>query len=253
MKGETVSNTMTKHGRKSGRAAQRVQTSTPGPASRDRRSDGGSRSGQRNRSWGLVTVAALSVLGTGLAVAAWGLNAGQKETVLAIGEPIAKGQVIARGDLVTTSVAGVSGAIPVSDIDAVVNQTAAVDLVNGQILTSAMFAASAVPAKGQATVGLALDPARVPGAGLEPGDVVDVIAVPGGDTAQNDPDALDTPEALAEAASVYSVEGAATAGGQVLVTLIVDAADAARISAYSTQNRVAVVETAATGTQTTGE
>ncbi|RYB88305.1 hypothetical protein EUA06_21905 [Nocardioides glacieisoli] len=248
MKGRTVSDTMTKQDRKAGRG---MQAPAPGLlAAGERRATQG---GQRHRSWGLVTVAALSVLGTGLAVAAWGLHAGQKESVLAIGEPISKGQVIARDDLVTTSVSGVSGAIPVSEINTVVNQTAAVDLVDGQILTSQMFAASAVPASGEATVGLALDPARVPGAGLGPGDVVDVIAVPGGDTAQKDPAALDTPEVLAADASVYSVEGAATAGGQVLVTLVVDAADAARISAYSTQNRVAVVETAPAGAETTGE
>lgn len=248
MKGRTVSDTMTKQDRK---AARGMHAPAPGLlAGGERRATQG---GQRHRSWGLVTVAALSVLGTGLAVAAWGLHAGQKESVLALGEPVSKGQVIARDDLVTTSVSGVSGAIPVSEINTVVNQTAAVDLVDGQILTSQMFAASAVPASGEATVGLALDPARVPGAGLHPGDVVDVIAVPGGDTAQKDPAALDTPEVLAADASVYSVEGAATAGGQVLVTLVVDAADAARISAYSTQNRVAVVETAPAGAETTGE
>ena len=248
MKGRTVSDTMTKQDRK---AARGIHAPAPGLlASGERRATQG---GQRHRSWGLVTVAALSVLGTGLAVAAWGLHAGQKESVLALGEPVSKGQVIARDDLVTTSVSGVSGAIPVGEINTVVNQTAAVDLVDGQILTSQMFAASAVPASGEATVGLALDPARVPGAGLDPGDVVDVIAVPGGDTAQKDPAALDTPEVLAADASVYSVEGAATAGGQVLVTLVVDAADAARISAYSTQNRVAVVETAPAGAETTGE
>lgn len=239
---------MTKQDRK---AARGMHVPAPGLlAGGERRATQG---GQRHRSWGLVTVAALSVLGTGLAVAAWGLHAGQKESVLALGEPVSKGQVIARDDLVTTSVSGVSGAIPLSEINTVVNQTAAVDLVEGQILTSQMFAASAVPASGEATVGLALDPARVPGAGLDPGDVVDVIAVPGGDTAQKDPAVLDTPEVLAADASVYSVEGAATAGGQVLVTLVVDAADAARISAYSTQNRVAVVETAPAGAETTGE
>ena len=249
MKGRTVSTMTTKEN------AGSADAPAPGarPFSGARRGAGGSRGGQRNRSWGLVTLAALAVLGTGLAVAAAVLNAGQKETVLAIGEPVAKGQVIVREDLVTTSVSGVAGAIPVSEVDSVVNQTAAVDLIDGQILTPEMFAASAVPADGQATVGLALDPARVPGAGLEPGDVVDVIAVPGGDTPVKDPNALDTPEALAEAASVYSVEGAATAGGQVLVTLVVDAADAARISAYSTQNRVAVVETAAAGAPTAEE
>lgn len=248
MKGRTMSDTKTNQDRKSGRG---MQSPAPGLlASGDRR---GTQRGQRRRSWGLVTVAALSVLGTGLAVAAWGLHAGQKESVLAVGEPIAKGQVIARDDLVTMSVSGVSGAIPATEITTVLTQTAAVDLVEGQILTSKMFAASAVPAAGEATVGLALDPARVPGAGLDPGDLVDVVAVPGGDTAQKDPGALDTPEVLAAGARVYSVEGAATAGGQILLTLIVDAADAARISAYSTQNRVAVVETAPTGAATTGE
>ena len=250
---------MTKQDRK---AARGMHAPAPGLlAAGERRATQG---GQRHRSWGLVTVAALSVLGTGLAVAAWGLHAGQKESVLALGEPVSKGQVIARDDLVTTSVSGACAASSracslsvrrscSSEINTVVNQTAAVDLVDGQILTSQMFAASAVPASGEATVGLALDPARVPGAGLDPGDVVDVIAVPGGDTAQKDSAALDTPEVLAADASVYSVEGAATAGGQVLVTLVVDAADAARISAYSTQNRVAVVETAPAGAETTGE
>ena len=248
MMGRSVSERMTKQSRK---AARGVHDPALGLLPADERR--ATRGGQRQRSWGLVTVAALSVLGTGLAVAAWGLHAGQKESVLAIGEPVFKGQVIARSDLITTSVSGVSGAIPVSEIDTVVNKTAVVDLVDGQILTPRMFAASPVPATGAATVGLALDPARVPGAGLDPGDVVDVIAVPGTDTGQKDPAALDAPDVLADGASVYSVGGAATAGGQVLVTLVVDAADAARISAYSTQNRVAVVETAPAGTQVTGE
>ncbi|UUZ59586.1 hypothetical protein [Nocardioides sp. B-3] len=243
-----MSDTRTKQDRK---AARGMQVPAPGLlGAGERRAAQG---GQRHRSRGLVTVAALCVLGSGLAVAARGLHAGQKESVLAIGEPVPKGQVIARENPVTTSVSGVSRAIPVSEINTVVNQTAAVDLVDGQILTSKMFAASSVPAAGAATVGLALDPARVPGAGLAPGDVVNVIAVPGGDTAQKDPAPLDTPEVLAAGASVYSVDGAVTAGGQVLVTLVVDSADAARISAYSTQNRVAVVETAPLGAETAGE
>ncbi|MGL5826816.1 MAG: hypothetical protein ACRCYU_18695 [Nocardioides sp.] len=209
--------------------------------------------GQRRRSWGLVTLAALLVIGAGLSVAAWGLHAGQRESVLAVSESIAKGRVISRDDMVSTSVSGVDGAIPVAQIDTVVGETAVVDLVDGQILTTAMIASSPVPGAGQATIGLALDPTRVPGAGLAPGDVVDVIAVPASDTAQSDPAALDTPEILAKGAEVYSVEGAAAAGGQVLVTLIVDASDAGRISAYSTQNRIAVVEMAPAGAQKAGE
>lgn len=236
-----------------GQPARSLRVPVEGLLSGSRRAATGPPGRQRHRSWGLVTLAALLVIGAGLAVAAWGLHVGQRESVLAVGEPIAKGHVIAREDLVSTSVAGVNGAIPVAQIDTLVGKTAVVDLVDGQILTAGMVTASPVPGAGQSTVGLALDPARVPGAGLDPGDVVDVIAVPATDTAQNDPTALDTPEVLAKGAEVYSVEGAAASGGQVLVTLIVDASDSGRISAYSTQNRIAIVETAPPGAQKAGE
>lgn len=200
----------------------------------------------RNRSWGLVTLAALLVVGLGLGVAAWGLQVGDKSSVLAIGEPVAKGQVVERSDLISKSVAGVGESIPVEDIDTVVGQTAAVDLVAGQILTPAMVAAEPVPAEGQSVVGLALDPTRVPSAGLQAGDQVDVIAVPAGEGAQGSAAETEAPEVLAEGAEVYAVGGEGTAGGQLLLTVVVDAEDAAKIAAYSTQNRVAVVETAPT-------
>jgi len=193
-----------------------------------------------------VTLAALLVLGTGLAVAAWGLHAGQRESVLAVGGALSKGQVIERGDLVSTSVSGVSGAIPVAEVNAVAGKTAAVDLVAGQILTGAMVTSDPVPGMGESTIGLALDPTRVPGAGLDPADQVTVIAVPDAEGVKTDPATLDAPEVLARAAQVYAVGGESTAGGQVLLTLVVDAEDAARIAAYSTQNRVAVIEAAPT-------
>lgn len=197
---------------------------------------------------GLVILAALLVIGCGLGVAAWGISAGDKASVLAVGAPIAKGHVLDREDLVSISVSGVDGAIRVEDVDQVVGRAAAVDLVEGQVLTESMVTDSPVPADGKAVIGLALDPTRVPGAGLEPGDQVDVIAVPageGGQTGGKDADAeLDAPEVLASGAEVYEVSGEAVVGSQVLLTVIVDATDATRVAAYSTQNRVAVVETA---------
>ena len=198
----------------------------------------------RNRSWGLVSLSALLVVGMGLAVAAWGLHAGDREEVLALGEPVSKGQIIKRSDLVSASVAGVTGAIPVSDIALVVDKTAAVDLVVGQIVTSQMMTGTAVPAAGQATVGLALDPTRVPAAGLDPGDVVEVVAVPSADGVRSGTASIDQPEILTAEAQVYAVDGAPAAGGQVLLTLVVNAEAAVRIAAYSTQNRVAVIESA---------
>lgn len=201
----------------------------------------------RKRSPGLVAAAGVLVMGSGLGVAAWGLYAGQKESVIEVGAHIAKGHVIGREELVSESVAGVHGAIPVAQIDSVVGKTAAVDLVPGQVLTASMFTSVMIPGPGHSTVGLALDPTRVPSAGLDTGDVVDVVAVPDADTAKSDATTLDSPTVLARGAEVYGVRGAATSGGTMLVTLVVAADDADRVAAYSTQNRVALVETAPVG------
>lgn len=222
-----------------------VREHAEGLLSRSRATVPGPQGGARHRSWGLVTLAALLVLGTGLAVAAWGLNAGQKDSVLAVREAVAKGEVIERDNLISKPVSGIGDAVPVDRISTVVGKTATVDLLDGQVVTEQMATSTPVPGAGQATVGLALDPARVPGTGLEPGDVVNVVAVPPGEGGRgSDATALDTPEVLAAGAQVYSVGGDSTAGGQVLVTVVVSAYDAARLAAYSTQNRIAVVETA---------
>ena len=107
------------------------------------------------------------------------------------------------------------------------------------------------------TVGLALDPTRVPSSGLDPGDIVDVIAVPnsetdsetGGGARGAGATTLANPTVLARAATVYAVQGLATDGGKVLLTVVVDIREAGSVAAYSTSNRVAVVEVAAGGGQ----
>lgn len=240
----TTTDTNVSGQRTGGRAAE-----SPGLMAGGRRSGAGGPQKPRTRSWGLVVLAALLVLGSGLAVAAWGLHAGQKTSVLVLTAPVAKGQTIEREDLASRAVAGVSDAIAVENAETVVGQTAAVDLVQGQILTTTLVTANPVPGPGEAMIGLALDPSRVPGAGLAAGDQVDVIAVPAGsgDGSKDADTALDTPVVLTASAQVFEVGGESAAGGQLLVTLLVDEGDASKVAAYSTQNRVAVVETAATG------
>jgi hypothetical protein len=200
----------------------------------------------RPRSRSLIALAALLVVGSGLAVAYVVTSAGQQQSVLAVGEAVTKGHVLERADFVSQSVSGVPGAVLVEDVDAVVGMTAAVDLVPGQVLTSAMVTSELTPGEGQALVGLALDPTRAPSAGLEAGDVVDVIAIPdtqGG--AKADPTGLDSPIVLTSAATIYAVEGSTADGSQQLVTLIVEDADAAKVASYSTSGRTAVIEIAA--------
>lgn len=196
----------------------------------------------KSRRTGLVTVAALLVVVCGLGFALLLSQAGDKTAVLTVREPVAKGQVVQQSNLVATQVSGAADAIETADSSTVVGKIAAVDLVAGQILNRAMVTSDPIPGKGKATVGLSLDPTRVPSSGLKSGSVVNVIAVPGGDNG-GAAEELDAPQLLAEGAEVNAVDGASTEGGGVLVTLIVDSSDAARLAAYSTINRVAIVET----------
>lgn len=196
----------------------------------------------KSRRTGLLTVAALLVVVCGLGFALLLSQAGDKTAVLTVREPVAKGQVVEQSNLVSTQVSGATGAIETADSSTVVGKIAAVDLVAGQILNRDMVTSDPIPGKGKATVGLSLDPTRVPSSGLKSGSVVNVIAVPGGDNG-GAAEELDAPQLLAEGAEVYAVDGASTEGGGLLVTLIVDSSDAARLAAYSTSNRVAIVET----------
>lgn len=200
----------------------------------------------KSRSKSLIVLAALLVLGFGLATAYLVTRAGDKVSVLVVGTEVPKGHVVQREDLVSQSVSGVAGAIPVDQVNDVVGHTATVDLVEGQILTHSMVTSAPTPGEGQALVGLSLDPTRVPSAGLDAGDVVDVIAVSGGEQGGKPNQAdLDAPTVLSAGATVYSIEGMATDGGQMLLTLLVDEADANKVASYSTSNLVAVVEVSA--------
>lgn len=192
----------------------------------------------KSRRPGLVSVAALLTIGCGLAFAVLLSQAGNRTEVLAIGHPVAKGQLVERTNLVTRQVAGVIGAIPTDQASKIIGKTASVDLVEGQILTAPMVTSDPVPGKGRALVGLALDPTQVPTDGLKPGDQIRVIAVPGDNGGGA---GLDAPPALSDNATIYSVGGGATDGGSIAVTVIVDSVDAGKIAAYSTSKRVAIV------------
>ncbi|MGB3763199.1 MAG: SAF domain-containing protein, partial [Ornithinimicrobium sp.] len=217
------------------------------PSSQTSRSGG--RWQGRPRPRGLLVLAVLLVVGFGLATAYMVTRAGDRVSVLALGAPVAEGQVLQRSDLVSQAVSGVPGAVEVSRVNELVGQTATVDLLAGQVLTADMFTTEATPARGEAAVGLALDPTRVPTAGLEAGDLVDVIAVPAsqgeaaaapgdGTRAQKPRGTLNRPTVLARGASVFSVQGAAVESGQVLLTVVVDEVDSTRVAAYSTSGRI---------------
>ena len=159
--------------------------------------------------------------------------------VLVVRTPVAAGDVVARSDLGTAEVAGVSEAVRVGDVDAVVGRTAAVGLLPGQVLTPAMVTERPVPGPGERVVGLQLDATRTP-ADLTPGTTVEVLAVPpSGDPSS--PSGLSSPHVLAQRAVVQ--QSGQVDGGDTRLSLVLPKADANRVAAFGAAGRIAVVQT----------
>jgi hypothetical protein len=148
------------------------------------------------------------------------------------------GAVIQREDLSTVQVAGLPDAVQVSDVDQLVGSTAVVGLVPGQVLTRDMVTPDPVPTAGERVVGIAVDGTRAP-AGLSPGDVLTVLAVPPSGEASS-PAQLQAPTVLTDRARVLAV-GRAEAGSTRL-TLVISQSQANRVAGFGAAGRVAVVQ-----------
>ena len=161
-----------------------------------------------------------------------------RQEALAVAHPVAAGTVIEADDLKVVEVAGVASTISSEDVDRVVGSTAAVGLVEGQILTPEMVTSTPLPGPGERVVGLQLDATRAP-TDLLPGDVVVVLAVPpAGDPSS--PAELDDPTVLAPQATVASAEVIEGAGTRL--ALVVPESVAERVTAYGAAGRVALVQ-----------
>ena len=161
-----------------------------------------------------------------------------QRAVLVVAEPVPAGSVINAKDLGVLEVSGVNGAIPSDDSGTIIGSTATVGLVDGQVLTRDMVTSDPLPGPGERVVGLQLDATRAP-AGLAPGDVVAVIAVPP-DGDPSTPGNLDDPTVLAPSATVASA--AAIQGAGIRLTLVVPDSVAERVTAYMAAGRVALVQ-----------
>jgi len=171
-------------------------------------------------------------------------RAGRTVDVLVVARPVPVGQSVTAADL-STARAGGSGfaAMAAGRLEQVLGQTAAVALHPGQLLVEDMLTAVAVPAPGRAVVGLALRWGQLPGDGVDAGDRVRIVAVPGradGTAAA----AGNRPPVLAGEATVLSVRDASDGAGTVVVTVEVPEGDADVLAAHGSAGQVAVVEVA---------
>jgi hypothetical protein len=110
-------------------------------------------------------------------------RAAAKEPVLALANPVTRGQVVAMDDLMVAYVASDDPIATLSSDDAssLVGLSAVADLPAGTILTSAHLVSRTGLEDGEGVVGLALAPGEYPTLSLAPGDRVEVVATDGVD------------------------------------------------------------------------
>jgi len=219
-----------------------TNTQRSNPGSRDQgldlRSTLGQVTRQAPRRLGQWAASVLFVIMVVVGLVALFQSQSDRVEVLVVTNPVPAGQVLQPGDVRPAEVAGVPGAIPAGDVDAVVGKRATAGLVEGQVLTEAALTDEQVPGNGERLVALHLANGRVPG-GLDAGDVVDVLVVPveGADGADEQ---LQAPRVLAKSARVESV--GTTPEGARVVTVLVEEGGADPVAAYSAAGQVTIVQ-----------
>jgi hypothetical protein len=136
----------------------------------------------RRRSVPLAIGGVVLVVVCALVFAEGWLQAGNRQPVLALAQPVAAGQVITAADLETVrvSAAGPVSLVPASRQAEVVGSTAAVSMPAGSLLTGSDIG-TPPPVKGQVRLGIALKAGQYP-PDLAAGQVVDVLATPASGT-----------------------------------------------------------------------
>lgn len=186
---------------------------------------------------GVVLILGLGVLG-GVAYT----TAGSKVPVVTVVREIPKGHVVTAADLSTVDVAGGVVAVAGDHLNSVLGETATVDLLPGTLLQRSMVTAGPSLAAGMAQVGVEVTGGQIPADGLEPGDTVEVLALPAKGAASTTAAAAAT--TLAPKATVFSTRADPSSTAGTLVTLTVPAEAAAGIAAASGDNLVALVQVA---------
>jgi hypothetical protein len=190
-----------------------------------------------------LLLSVLLVLACAVAAAVLAGRLDERLPVLATARPLAAGQTIADADLTVVHIAvdGAVTTVPQARRGSVVGGTAAVPLPAGVVLSPAHLGASGWPPPGEAVVAVAVKPGRLPST-ITAGAHVTVIAVPATDN-DNGTGTAGGPSGASGDAGVVRAEAsvvhlsadqtgyANAAGGEVAVSLLMDAAAASRLAA----------------------
>jgi len=212
-----------------------VSVATPAPPVSRARGNGATPapvrvgSGRRKRlPW--LALAVVLVVGGGLLVGLLVQSAGDRTTVLAAARALAPGQVIGEADLrvVDVGVDGEAALVPASARGSVIGQVAVVGIPEGALLSPGQLAPDGGVAPGSVVVGALLGPGELPVPTLRPGDVVELVAVSGGQGAER--------ESLGQGSVFSTAPGTQT--GSVFVSLVVDEAIAEEVADVAAQQRL---------------
>ena len=204
----------------------------------------------RRRSVPLAAGGVILVLVCALVFAEGWLQAGHRQPVLALAQPVAAGQVITAADLETVrvSVAGPVSLVPASRQAEVVGSTAAVSLPAGSLLAGRDIG-TPPPVKGQVRLGVTLKPGQYP-PDLAAGQDVDVLATPAASASGSSSGSGGAPAALPVGeAVVLSVSPATAAGGSgdTVVEIQVPADAMPQVAAANAAGQIALVTIPAGG------
>jgi hypothetical protein len=204
----------------------------------------------RRRSVPLAAGGVVLVVVCALIFAEGWLQAGDRQPVLALAQPVTAGQVITAADLETVrvSAAGPVSLVPASRQAEVVGSTAAVSMPAGSLLTGSDIG-TPPPVKGQVRLGVALKTGAYP-PDLAAGQDVDVLATPPSGTTGSSSGSGGASAALPVGQAVVlsvSPASAAGGGGETVAELQVPADAVPQVAAANAAGQIALAAIPAGG------
>jgi hypothetical protein len=183
-----------------------------------------------------VLVGLAVVVGCALAAVVWSASSAGGDAVLALVNPIARGQVVTLDDLKSVEVSTQEdvGLIPRTESGQVVGRRALAPLPAGALLSASQFATTPPVEPGEAVVGLALGQGEYPIGEMAPGDVMSVVLTPG----QGGSDGEEG--VLVAAAEIYAVASIGSQG-EMFVSLLVAESDVTQVTSAAAGDRVRLV------------
>lgn len=198
----------------------------------------------RQRRPAFVGLAFALIVGLGSAGAWLYTEAGAKTPVVMVAQAVPEGQTVERADLTTVAVAGPLTAIAAVNIDSVVGQTAAVDLLPDMLLQRSMVTDSDPLGPDEAIVGVLTQPGQIPAEPLAAGDVVQVLRLPAGNAAGGEGGGQGAAVVLVEDAEVFTARSDPAVPGGTVISLVVERDVAPAVAAASGAGLAALVRVA---------